>query len=112
MSSRTRLARIGVPAMSGTRPHLISMIDIRASGVRKRMSAPSASWKPPPNATPWIAAITGTGSCRQPVGADRQIALLATGYPVTARFLHGREASHIETGAERTPLAGQYYRSH
>ena len=30
------------------------------------MSAPSASWKPPPNATPWIAAITGTGSCRQP----------------------------------------------
>ena len=55
-----------MPAMSGTRPHLISMIDIRASGVRKRMSAPSASWKPPPKATPWIAAITGTGSCRQP----------------------------------------------
>ncbi len=66
MSSRTRLARIGVPAISGTRPHLISMIDIRASGERNRMSAPSVSWKPPPKATPCTAAITGTGSSRQP----------------------------------------------
>src|SRR6185437_6793826 len=29
------------------------------------MSAPSATWKPPPNATPCTAAITGTGSSRQ-----------------------------------------------
>src|SRR5918999_270443 len=85
---------MGVPAMSGTRPHLISMIDIRASGVRNRMSAPSASWKPPPNATPWIAATTGTGSWRQ---------------PQTAAFLHGLKASHIETGAKRPPFPGQYY---
>jgi len=60
------MARIGVPAMSGTRPHLISMIDIRASELRKRMSAPSESWKPPPKATPCTAAMTGTGSWRQP----------------------------------------------
>ena len=35
------LARIGVPAMSGTRPHLISMIDIRASGAIRLSASPS-----------------------------------------------------------------------
>jgi hypothetical protein len=30
--------------------------------------------------------------------------------PVAALFLHRGETSHIETGAERPPLAGQYYR--
>jgi hypothetical protein len=37
---------------------------------------------------------------------------LATGDPVTAGLLHRGETSHIEAGAERPPLAGQYYRSH
>ena len=48
--------------MSGTRPHLTSSTDNRASGVANRMSAPSAIWSPPPRQWPWIAAITGTGS--------------------------------------------------
>src|SRR5262245_51870505 len=47
--------------MSGTRPHLISMTESRASGDTKRTSAASAIWSPPPKATPWIAATTGTG---------------------------------------------------
>ena len=109
--------------MSGTSPHLISMIDIRASGVRKRMSAPSASWKPPPKRH---ALDRGDHRHRklppaphrllrkigQPMGARGKVALLATGDPVTAALLHRGEASHIETGAERPPLAGQYYRPH
>ena len=50
-----------LPVMSGIRPHLISSTDIRASGATMRMSAPSAICRPPPKATPWMAAITGWG---------------------------------------------------
>src|SRR4029079_7156006 len=49
---------------------------------------------------------------RQAMGARGKVALLTTGDPVTAGILHRREAPHIETGAERPSLAGQYYRSH
>ena len=55
--------------MSGTRPHLISRTAIRTSGVTKRMSAPRASWNPPPKATPCMAAITGTVCSRQTMTA-------------------------------------------
>ncbi len=51
-----------VPVMSGTRPHLISSTDIRASGVTMRRSAPSATCSPPPRAFPVTAAMTGTGT--------------------------------------------------
>ena len=54
------------PAMSGMRPCLISMTDMRVSGATMRMSAPSAICRPPPKATPCTAAITGTGKVRQP----------------------------------------------
>src|ERR1700722_2510182 len=46
----------------------------------------------------------------QPMGARGQIALFAARDPVAARFLHRGETAHIEAGAERPPLAGQYYR--
>src|SRR6186713_3076088 len=40
--------------------------------------------------------------------ACRQVTFLAPGDPVTAALLHGRKASHVETGAERPALPGQY----
>jgi hypothetical protein len=43
------------------------------------------------------------------MGACSEVAFLAPGDPVTATLLHGREASHIETGAECPPLPRQYY---
>src|ERR1700730_117522 len=54
-----------VPAISGTKPHLVSMMPNRVPGATYRKSAPRASWKPPPKAAPWTAAITDTGSSRQ-----------------------------------------------
>ena len=55
--------------MSGTSPQRASITASFASGATIRMSAPSAICSPPPNATPWMAAITGTGSERQPQAA-------------------------------------------
>jgi hypothetical protein len=43
--------------------------------------------------------------------ARRQVALFASCDPVTALFLHRGETAHVEAGAKRAPLAGQYYRS-
>ena len=51
--------------MSGTSPQRPSMIDSRASGATKRMSAPRASCSPPPKATPCTAAMTGMGASCQ-----------------------------------------------
>ena len=51
------------------------------------------------------------GKIRQAMGARGKIALLATGYPVTPGLLHRGETPHIETRAERSSFAGQYYRS-
>src|SRR5258707_947531 len=45
-------------------------------------------------------------------GAHRRVALLPPASPVAATLLHRGEAAHVEPGAERTALAGQYYRSH
>ncbi len=61
----TRRGSDCVIAMSGTRPHLISITAIRTSGAAIRMSAPSAICRPPPKQTPWTAAITGTGTSDQ-----------------------------------------------
>ena len=52
--------------MSGTSPQWVSRIAKRVPGAAMRMSAPDMIWKPPPNATPCTAAITGIGNCRQP----------------------------------------------
>src|SRR3546814_6330789 len=52
--------------MSGTSPQCVSRIAKRVVGAAIRMSAPDMIWKPPPNATPWTAAITGIGNIRQP----------------------------------------------
>ena len=52
--------------MSGTRPQRISITAQRVSGWTMRMSAPEIIFSPPPIATPWAAATTGTGSVRQP----------------------------------------------
>jgi hypothetical protein len=46
------------------------------------------------------------------VGARGEVASFASGYPVAALILHGREASHVEASAKRTAFAGQYHRSH
>ena len=55
--------------MSGTRPHLTSMMLSLASGAAMRMSAPRAICMPPPKQLPWMAAITGTGTSIQSVAA-------------------------------------------
>ncbi len=52
--------------ISGLMPQRISRMDMRTSGATKRMSQPAASWIPAPKATPCTAAMTGTGSSRQP----------------------------------------------
>src|SRR6266404_3153109 len=46
------------------------------------------------------------------MGAPGQVAVFAPGYPVTALLLHGGEPAHIEAGAKRAALTGQYYRPH
>ncbi len=46
------------------------------------------------------------------MGARGQVAFLAARYPVTAAFLHRGETPHIEAGAKRAALPGQYYRPH
>jgi hypothetical protein len=46
------------------------------------------------------------------MGARGQVAFFAARYPVTAAFLHGGEPAHVEAGAKRPALTGQYYRSH
>ena len=53
--------------MSGTRPHFISMTDMRESGATILTSAPLAICRPPPKHTPCTAAITGMGNWRQPM---------------------------------------------
>jgi PII-like signaling protein len=63
-----------LPVMSGTRPHLISSTDIRASGATMRMSAPSAICRPPPSALPVTAAMTGTGISVQTYAARCPVA--------------------------------------
>ena len=55
--------------MSGTNPQRISITAQRVSGWIIRISAPDMMFRPPPNATPCTAAITGTGSVRQPQAA-------------------------------------------
>ena len=45
----------------------VVITDILASGATMRMSAPSASCRPPPKAAPCTAAITGTGTSRHTV---------------------------------------------
>ena len=52
--------------MSGISPWTISIAERRVSGAAIRMSAPSAICSPPPKQAPCSAAITGTGSSRQP----------------------------------------------
>ena len=55
--------------MSGTNPQRISITAQRVSGWIIRISAPDMMFRPPPNATPCTAAITGTGRVRQPQAA-------------------------------------------
>jgi hypothetical protein len=59
------------------------------------MSAPSAIWSPPPYATPWIAAITGTGTSFQTHAA--RCAWFAGLFPLRSKS--------SRRGA-RSPLAG------
>src|SRR3546814_12830560 len=103
-----------MPATSGTRPQRISMIAIRVSGWTMRMSAAAMIWLPAPNATPWTAAITGTGNSRQPhaaywallaipfVRSDRlPPALLAPG-PDRKRVVEGKGVSvRVDLGGRR-----------
>ena len=44
------------------------------------------------------------------MGARGQIALFAARNPVAALFLHRGETAHVEAGAKRPALTGQYYR--
>ena len=44
------------------------------------------------------------------MGARSQIAIFAARYPVAALFLHRGEPAHVEAGAKRAALTGQYYR--
>ena len=56
--------------MSGTKPHLASITLMRVPGASRRTSAPRASCRPPPKATPCTAAITGTAKLRQPMATN------------------------------------------
>ena len=39
-----------------------------------------------------------------------EIAAFRAGHAMAPAVLHGRKAAHVEAGAERAALAGQYYR--
>mmetsp|Transcript_10179 Transcript_10179/g.20736 ORF Transcript_10179/g.20736 Transcript_10179/m.20736 type:complete len:253 (-) Transcript_10179:401-1159(-) len=60
----TSSGRVTVADISGMMPHLDSMTDSLAVGEQMRMSAPSATCRPPPKQTPCTAAITGAGTRR------------------------------------------------
>jgi hypothetical protein len=49
---------------------------------------------------------------REAVGACGQVAIFTARYPVTTAFVHRGKAAHVEAGAKRPALAGQYYRPH
>ena len=81
-------------------------------GATMRMSAPDMIWNPPPNATPWTAAITGIGRLRQPqatcCGRIAPWALRSAEVPLPP----ARHARHVEPGAERPALARQHDAAH
>ena len=77
-SSPTRSTSRFVPPRSGTMPRAGSAILKLASAARMRMSAPSASWNPPPIAWPCTAAIEtrsarevqSNARCHSPICSD------------------------------------------